>query len=115
MKKNITCIICPRGCAITAEIDNGNIKITGNGCKRGEEYANNECTNPTRTVTSSVVVSNREDTKVSVKTENPIPKDKIFDIMKEIRLKKAVAPVKTGDIIIKDIYGTNVVATKNIN
>ncbi len=115
MKKNITCIICPRGCAITAEIDNGNIKIIGNGCKRGEEYANNECTNPTRTVTSSVVVSNREDTMVSVKTVNPIPKDKIFDIMKEIRLKKAVAPVKTGDIIIKDIYGTNVVATKNIN
>lgn len=56
----------------------------------------------------------REDTMVSVKTASPIPKDKIFEVMRLIRAKSVCAPVKIGDVIIEGVFGTDVVATKNI-
>ena len=114
MTRDMTCIICPRGCALKVEIEGDNITVTGNSCPKGKQYAIDECTNPTRTVTSSVRVENREDTMVSVKTASPIPKDKIFEVMRLIRAKSVCAPVGIGDIIIKDVFGTNIVATKNI-
>ena len=114
MTRDTTCIICPRGCALKVEINGDNITVTGNSCPKGRQYAVDECTNPTRTGTSSVRVENREDTMVSVKTASPIPKDKIFEVMRLIRAKSVCAPVGIGDIIIKDVFGTNIVATKNI-
>ena len=114
MTRDMTCIICPRGCALKVEIEGDNITVTGNSCPKGKQYAIDECTNPTRTVTSSVRVENREDTMVSVKPASPVPKDKIFEVMRLIRAKSVCAPVGIGDIIIKDVFGTNIVATKNI-
>ena len=114
MRRDMTCIICPRGCALKVEIEGDNITVTGNSCPKGRQYAIDECTNPTRTVTSSVRIENREDTMVSVKTASPVPKDKIFEVMGLIRAKSVCAPVKIGDIIIKDVFGTSIVATKNI-
>ena len=114
MTRDMTCIICPRGCALKVEINGDNITVTGNSCPKGKQYAIDECTNPTRTVTSSVRVENREGTMVSVKTASPVPKDKIFEVMSLIRAKSVCAPVGIGDIIIKDVFGTNIVATKNI-
>lgn len=114
MTRDMTCIICPRGCALKVEINGDNITVTGNSCPKGRQYAVDESTNPMRTVTSSVRVENREDTMVSVKTASPIPKEKIFEVMRLIRAKSVCAPVGIGDIIIKDVFGTNIVATKNI-
>ena len=114
MTRDMTCIICPRGCALKVEIENENITVSGNSCPKGKQYAIDECTNPTRTVTSSVRVENLEDTMLSVKTENPVSKDKIFEVMRLIRAKSVCAPVKIGDVIIKDAFGTNIVATKDI-
>ena len=37
-KRELTCIVCPVGCRITAEIDGGELRISGNSCKRGEVY-----------------------------------------------------------------------------
>ena len=82
MTRDMTCIICPRGCALKVKINGDNITVTGNSCPKGEQYAIDECTNPTRTVTSSVRVENREDTMVSVKTEKPVPMDKIFEVIR---------------------------------
>ncbi len=115
MKRNITCIICPRGCALEVTIDqNGQATVTGNACPKGQQYGIDECQNPTRTVTSIVRVTNREDTMVSVKTADPIAKDRIFDLMEQIRSTTVEAPVRIGDVILADVYGTNVIATKNI-
>ena len=115
MNKEMVCIICPRGCRMTATVDGDKVTVSGNACPRGEEYAINECTNPVRTVTSIVRVDNRTDTMVSVKTEAPIAKANIFDAMKVIREATVSAPVTIGQVIIKDLYGTNVIATKNID
>lgn len=115
MERKLTCIICPRGCQLTVSGESDNLTVTGHACPRGQVYAISECTNPVRTITSIVRVSNREDTMVSVKTAAPVPKGKIFEIMGLIRGTTVTAPVKIGDVIIDNVYGTQVVATKNID
>lgn len=114
MKRNLTCIICPRGCALTAEISDSGVTVTGHTCPKGEEYATNECTNPVRTVTAIVRVANRENTMVSVKTENPIPKGNMMDVMAMLQKTTVQAPVAIGDVVLTDVFGTNVIVTKNI-
>lgn len=91
-----------------------NCLVTGNGCKRGVDYAIAECTNPTRTVTATVRVANREDTMVSVKTAAPVPKGEMFAVMRKLRTMTVSAPIAIGDVILNDIYGTQIIATKNI-
>lgn len=88
--------------------------VTGNGCKRGADYAVAECTNPTRTVTATVRISNREDTMVSVKTAAPIPKSEMFAVMRQLRTMTVAAPIAVGDVILGDIFGTQIIATKNV-
>ncbi len=114
MKKTLTCIVCPRGCTLTANIDGGTVTVTGQGCNRGVAYAQSECIHPTRTVTSTVRVANRPDTMVSVKTASPIPKEAVADAMKCIRSTTVLAPVAIGDVIIPDVFGSALVATEEI-
>lgn len=115
MIKKMTCISCPLGCQLEVEV-NETIKVTGNKCKRGEEYAKNEVTNPKRVITSTVRVEGGDRPLVSVKTDKEVPKDKIFEIMKEINKVKVLAPVNIGDIIIENVLGTgaNIVATAKV-
>lgn len=115
MKRQITCIVCPRGCILTAEQIDGKILVTGNSCQRGEQHAITECTAPVRSITSTVRVSNRADTMVSVKTADPVAKEKIFQVMALIRGASVAAPVHIGDVILTDVFGTQVIATKEIN
>ncbi len=115
MKRNLTCIVCPMGCDITVTLENGEVvDIKGNTCPRGAEYAKNECTNPVRTITTTVMCGNGK--PVSVKTNLPIPKDKIFECMKIINSVRADIPVFAGDVIIKNIAdcGADIIATQNM-
>ena len=114
MERDLICIICPRGCAMHVSDGEGELIVSGNACNKGKQYAIDECTHPMRTVTSVVRVVNREDTMVSVKTNTPIPKENIFDVMKEIRAAKVNAPIKAGDVILSDLFGADIVATKSI-
>lgn len=115
MKRNLTCIICPRGCALTADITADGVTVTGNACPKGQEYAINECTNPVRTVTATVRVSNRYNMMASVKTVTPVAKDKMMDVMKVLRQTQIQAPVKIGDVILRDVCGSDIVVTKAVS
>lgn len=114
--RELTCIGCPLGCAVAVEIEeNGQIaNVTGNTCKRGDDYARKEVTNPTRIVTSTVRVEGGTSDMVSVKTKTDIPKNKIFACMEGLKGVCVKAPVHIGDIIVENIAGTgvDVVATK---
>ena len=113
----LTCISCPLGWPLKVETDSSGkvLKVTGNTCKRGEEYGKKEVTNPTRTVTSTVRLLGGTAPVVSVRTQTDIPKEKIFQCMEEIRKAAAEAPVRIGDVILENVAGTgvSVVATTN--
>ena len=81
----LTCICCPMGCNLRVELDGESIlSVAGNGCKRGEEYARQECVAPVRVITASVPVVDGKLARVSVKTAVPVPKNRIFDVMDDL-------------------------------
>ncbi len=111
--RNLTCIVCPRGCQMTVELDGKNVlSVSGNACPRGKKYAENECTNPMRTVTTTA--KTEKGGVVSVKTETVIPKDKMLECMAKINAVTVKLPVFVGDVILEDCCGSRVVATQNI-
>lgn len=118
MNKTFTCIICPIGCEISVEFDNKKIfKIEGNLCKRGEDYIIQEITCPSRTICSSVLIQNGDLPLLSVKTSSPIPKEKMFESINELKKIIVEAPISCGDIIVKNFMNLNcdLIATKSIS
>lgn len=117
-KKEFTCIGCPMGCTLLVELmDNGEIKVTGSSCKIGDTYAVKECTNPTRILTTTLDVIDGVYTRVSVKTEKDIPKNKLFSCLKALKGLKLHAPIHIGDVVYENIEdtGVNIIATRNID
>lgn len=114
MNRNLTCIICPRGCALTAQIEGDHVTVTGHTCPKGEEYAINECLHPVRTVTATVRVANRYNTMVSVKTESPVAKDAMMDVMEVLRRTQVNAPLAIGDEVLPDVCGSRIIVTKAV-
>ena len=104
----LTCIVCPRGCALTVTLDESGkpTSVSGNACGRGVVYAEKECTHPERTVTSTVRTSCGA--VVAVKTKETVPKEKVFAVMEEINKARAKCPVKVGDVVIENVAGTGV-------
>lgn len=114
--RELICIGCPMGCMMTVTLKEGQVtSVAGNTCKRGDAYARKEVTNPTRIVTSSVPVMDGVLPVVSVKTREDIPKGKIQDVMRALQQVTVQAPVRIGDVILKDVAGTGVdlIATRN--
>ncbi len=112
----LTCICCPVGCAVGLDLEGGDIvRVSGNSCKRGDEYARQEYTAPVRVITASVLLRGGSLARVPVKTARPVPKDRIFDVMDAIRAIAAEAPVHSGDVLCADIAGTGapLVATRD--
>jgi CxxC motif-containing protein len=119
MKREIICIICPVGCPVIVEKDpdSGEIlRIEGAQCKRGKEYAAIETTSPTRVIASTVKVLGGALILCPVKTSAPIPKNRIFDLMKHIATLEVEAPIAMGDVITPKVLGTeaDLVATRSV-
>lgn len=106
MERQLTCIVCPRGCSlrVTLDADGKPAKIEGNACPRGETYAIAECTAPMRTVTSTVKCE--DGTVIPVKTDRAIPKGLVFEAMKLINATVAPSGAKVGDVLVREILGT---------
>lgn len=118
MIKELICVACPLGCALSVELnDKGEVlSVSGNTCPRGEKYAVDECTNPVRMLTSTVKVNGGSLPVVPVKTSKPIPKDKMFECMKVINSEVVDAPVRMGEVIICNVCdtGADIVATNEV-
>ena len=115
MKKEIICTVCPRGCHIDVEGEGENVlSVTGYSCKRGLEYASAEFAHPVRILTTTVKISGVTGDLLPVRSNKPVPKEKLFDCMDQIRQANVTLPVAQYDVIIPNICGTGVdiVATK---
>lgn len=107
--KQLTCISCPMGCALTVEMEDGRIiNVTGFTCKRGDDYARKEVSNPRRTLTSVIPVRHGELDMVSVKTRTDIPKPMIHECIMALKNLEVEAPVALGQVILANLCGTGV-------
>ncbi len=117
-KAELVCVNCPKGCRIEVTSEDGEImEIDGYECPLGKDYAVEEFKNPTRVLPTTVRVKDGELPLVSVKSEAPIPKNKIGQAMNELAEIKVKAPVNRGDVVKYNVADTGVdmVATRSID
>ncbi len=114
-RRRLICIICPLGCEIEAVIEDGEIRsVSGNRCRRGLSYVEEELLRPKRVLMTVVKCRNGELPVVSVKTVKPIPKEKLLEAARLLASVEVEAPVSRGDVILEDLFGSPVVATKTV-
>lgn len=117
MIKKIICINCPLGCEMEVINSYGNIKVSGNTCKRGEDYAIAEMTDPKRVVATTAKVIGGDREVVPVKTDKEISKSLMFDVVAEVNRHIFSAPLNVGQVLIENIFntGVNIIATDSVN
>ena len=118
--KELICVICPNGCELRAVIEEGPeivIKeITGELCEKGPAWVEQELLNPMRTIASSIMIDGGDYPLVSVRTDAAIPLESISNVMKAIKSIKVKAPVRIGDVLLKEPAGIscNIIATRHV-
>ena len=110
-EKKMICIVCPNGCKITASADTDmdlkeeDVTVTGNRCVRGKEFAVREMINPVRDLSTTVRTDSEKMPVLPARLSAEIPKDRIFDMMREINKIKVTGPVKPGTVLAKNLLG----------
>ncbi len=114
--KDIRCIICPTGCLVHVERVNGELIIEGYSCKRGEVYAREEFVSPKRILTTTMRVESGFLPLIPVRSDKPLPKERLQEALKQIAITKIKAPIKMGDILLKDVLGlnANIIASRDL-
>jgi len=113
-EKIITCIICPVGCSIVVTGKGSSVlRMEGNQCKRGEEYAGNEFVHPMRILTTTVKLEGADSPLLPVRSDKQIPQELLMRCMAQIQNISVEAPISQYDVIVPNILGTNanIVAT----
>ncbi len=116
-ERRIICTACPVGCFMIVKEEDGHVvSISGNSCPRGEEYAKIEMTNPRRVFASTVRVEGGALPVCPVRSKEPVPKDKIFEITKAVAHVTVKAPLEIGQVIIKNVCdtGVDIVASRSL-
>jgi len=111
------CIGCPLGCRLELEAEAEDIvEVRGFACRRGEEFAIQEHTDPRRVVTTTVRVTGGVWSRLPVKTAGAIPKGKLLPLCRALHKLTLAAPVKLGEVVLADALGTgiDVVATRDL-
>lgn len=116
MIKRLICTECPKGCALSVEIENRRvIKVSGEECPKGEKYAASEAENPVRILTATVLTRGLSLKAVPARTDKPIPKARILEAMDKIKKIRIDKPIRIGDVIAKNFLGleVNLVAARD--
>ena len=105
----LTCIVCPIGCRMTVErMADGELKVSGNRCKRGAAYAEEEFRDPRRVVTGTCAISGALSPRLPVRSTNGVPIDKLAAFLKGMYDLRLAAPVERGEIVAEDLGGTGI-------
>jgi len=116
MEKNLICIVCPIGCRLKITGTTNDLNVSGNKCKKGTNYAHDEITNPMRMICTTVKIKGGIHNVIPVKTDKPISEKYKLEVVKAINKIELTSPVKMGDVIISDLFGTgvNIVAERDM-
>jgi len=112
-----TCIVCPLSCEVELVEEDGEIlEVKGNHCNLGENYAIDEFTNPVRILTTTVRVEDGVLPVLPVRSDKPVPKRLMEEIVKMLNAVKAKAPIRCGNIICENVFdtGINIVASRDL-
>lgn len=112
----LICILCPKGCYLEVKEAADGFAVTGAGCEKGTAYAQEEMTHPVRMVTSTVAIDGAKYPRLPVKSEHPIPKEKVLEAARALRGVRVSSPVHLGDVVARDVAGTGTafVATRDL-
>ena len=102
--KEFTCIVCPNGCTLV--YDEVKHVCSGNRCPRGARYAESECTNPERTLCSTVATTVPGYPVISVKTNREIPKKLINGVMEALNKTIVTEILPIGSVVISNVLNT---------
>jgi len=115
---DLTCICCPHGCALKVVKEGDKvISVSGNGCSRGAAFGEQEVIDPRRVFSTTVPIEGAICGKIPVKLTAQFPKTRLIEAAYEIQKLRLKAPVKVGDVLIKDLLGEkgcNVVACRTL-
>jgi len=116
INRELICIVCPIGCRLTVTGSLDDLKVEGHTCAKGVGYARNEIINPVRMVCTTARIAGGIHKVVPVRTDGPVPDRYKFEVVKAVNGITLASPVKMGDIIIGDIFGTgvNVIAERDM-
>ena len=104
--KKYICIGCPVGCPLQLEHEKNQIKeVSGYECNRGAKYARQEFTDPRRSISTTVMISDALRPRLPVKVSGAVHKDRILEAARKIHDLKVAAPVEIGQVLIKDFLG----------
>jgi CxxC motif-containing protein len=116
-EQEIICIGCPLGCHITLTVSGeGEIEsLTGYQCKEGKKIVTAEFKSPTRVFTATVLTED-SGRLLPVRTNKPVPKSQLRELMQALAQVRVRPPVKMGQEIVHNILGTgaNLVATGSL-
>ncbi|AEE92336.1 conserved protein of unknown function [Tepidanaerobacter acetatoxydans Re1] len=113
----LICTSCPKECNLSISLqDDKIIKIQGNSCKKGIDYAQIEMTDPRRILTTTVLIKDSEHLLLPVRSSAPLPKDMLQEAAKITRGYKVTPPIKRGDVVIANILnsGVHIIASRSI-
>lgn len=109
------CTTCPSECLLTVEVDRGADgavvevrSVTGNSCPRGDKFAHQELTCPMRVLTTTVAISDGDETLLPVRTAEAIPLALHAQAMSLIRGLVIDAPIRMGDVVLENLLNTNI-------
>ncbi|MBQ3696462.1 MAG: FAD-dependent oxidoreductase [Spirochaetales bacterium] len=104
---SVTCTICPNGCQVVWDEKAGT--FSGNRCRRGARFAMEERSNPVRTVTTTVKTMAGDGPLLPVRTLQKVPKDKVVELVSELRSVRVEKPVGNGETVFStDIEGNHI-------
>ena len=107
--REMICISCPIGCHLQLFKDeNDELVVKGNRCPRGKEYAQEEYYAPKRIVTATCRTADPEMPRLPVRTDKPLPKEHIDDLISEVYELNVEPPVERGAVLIENYRDTGV-------
>jgi CxxC motif-containing protein len=113
---NLVCVICPNSCLLSVDRNGGDVRVANNGCDRGAKFAVKEATDPERTLTSTIKVTNGELPLVSVRSDAPVKKDELSALVKTLDIRVIEAPVASGQVLFSGLgkNQVNIIATREV-
>ena len=105
----LVCITCPVGCELRVTHEGKKVlEVEGHQCKRGVEYTEQEIADPRRVVITTVRVKGGFHPLVPVRSTEPVPKAKIFPILRRLREMELEAPVEMHQVVLPNAEGMGV-------